>query len=275
MRGRSLSVGSHISHRMLLYLNQLSTNGVSSLAPDTSCQIIQLFIFIKINRRVENNMSFGFYWLFYKLVWKVVIKDNFFHPTHVLTFLNLQDLWDYNCHWMYITLYMLMFFCVCVCVISLYRIKESSGWQQVFSSPYLDRTLERIALNAKVVGGPHGDKDKMVAASSESSIILWSIHDGGSGNEIGKHTDTRTDVQFTVVKRVFPKILYVKCSIKCIRSVGQHAFLAFQTHNPLCSRYMSKRVKVQAAMLWGSSLSQLNTHFMQQYVLFKGSCRTY
>ncbi|XP_051579346.1 BTB/POZ domain-containing protein KCTD3-like isoform X1 [Myxocyprinus asiaticus] len=66
-----------------------------------------------------------------------------------------------------------------------YRIKESSGWQQVFSSPYLDRTIERVALNAKVVGGPHGDKDKMVAASSESTIILWSIQDGGSGSEIG------------------------------------------------------------------------------------------
>ncbi|KAM9860487.1 BTB/POZ domain-containing protein KCTD3 [Aulostomus maculatus] len=66
-----------------------------------------------------------------------------------------------------------------------YRIKESSGWQQVFSSPYLDWAIERIALNAKVVGGPHGDKDKMVAAASESSIILWSIQDGGSGNEIG------------------------------------------------------------------------------------------
>ncbi|MEQ2243236.1 BTB/POZ domain-containing protein kctd3 [Ilyodon furcidens] len=66
-----------------------------------------------------------------------------------------------------------------------YRIKESSGWQQVFSSPYLDWTIERIALNAKVVGGPHGDKDKMVAAASESKIILWSIQDGGSGNEIG------------------------------------------------------------------------------------------
>ncbi|XP_034737576.1 BTB/POZ domain-containing protein KCTD3 isoform X2 [Etheostoma cragini] len=66
-----------------------------------------------------------------------------------------------------------------------YRIKESSGWQQVFSSPYLDWTIERIALNAKVVGGPHGDKDKMVAAASESNIILWSIQDGGSGNEIG------------------------------------------------------------------------------------------
>lgn len=56
----------------------------------------------------------------------------------------------------------------------------------MFSSPYLDWTIERIALNAKVVGGPHGDKDKMVAAASESSIILWSIQDGGSGNEIGE-----------------------------------------------------------------------------------------
>ncbi|OCT77586.1 hypothetical protein XELAEV_18028678mg [Xenopus laevis] len=66
-----------------------------------------------------------------------------------------------------------------------YRIKESSGWQQVFSSPFLDFTIERIALNAKVVGGPHGDKDKMVAVASESSIILWSIQDGSSGSEIG------------------------------------------------------------------------------------------
>ncbi|XP_005348911.1 BTB/POZ domain-containing protein KCTD3 isoform X1 [Microtus ochrogaster] len=66
-----------------------------------------------------------------------------------------------------------------------YRIKESSGWQQVFTSPYLDWTIERVALNAKVVGGPHGDKDKMVAVASESSIILWSVQDGGSGTEIG------------------------------------------------------------------------------------------
>lgn len=67
-----------------------------------------------------------------------------------------------------------------------HRIKESSGWQQVFSSPYLDWTIERVALNAKVVGGPHGDKDKMVAVASESSIILWSIQDGSSGSEIGE-----------------------------------------------------------------------------------------
>lgn len=68
------------------------------------------------------------------------------------------------------------------------RIKESSGWQQVFTSPYLDWTIERVALNAKVVGGPHGDKDKMVAVASESSIILWSVQDGGSGSEVGRKT---------------------------------------------------------------------------------------
>lgn len=71
------------------------------------------------------------------------------------------------------------------CYLCFFRIKESSGWQQVFTSPYLDWTIERVALNAKVVGGPHGDKDKMVAVASESSIILWSIQDGGSGSEIG------------------------------------------------------------------------------------------
>lgn len=70
------------------------------------------------------------------------------------------------------------------------RIKESSGWQQVFTSPYLDWTIERVAVNAKVVGGPHGDKDKMVAVASESSIILWSVQDGGSGTEIGRKNFT-------------------------------------------------------------------------------------
>ncbi|GCC35860.1 hypothetical protein chiPu_0014348 [Chiloscyllium punctatum] len=66
-----------------------------------------------------------------------------------------------------------------------YRLKESSGWQQVFSSPRLDWVIERVALNAKVMGGSLGDNDKMVAVASCSEIILWAIHEGGTGNEIG------------------------------------------------------------------------------------------
>uniref|UniRef100_UPI00398E763E BTB/POZ domain-containing protein KCTD3 isoform X2 n=1 Tax=Pristiophorus japonicus TaxID=55135 RepID=UPI00398E763E len=68
------------------------------------------------------------------------------------------------------------------------RLKESSGWQQVFASPRLEWVIERVALNAKVLGGSLGDNDKMVAVASCSEIILWAIHEGGSGNEIGIFT---------------------------------------------------------------------------------------
>ncbi|KAG2469291.1 SHKB1 protein, partial [Polypterus senegalus] len=65
-----------------------------------------------------------------------------------------------------------------------YRMKESSGWQQVFISPRLDWVIERVALNAKVMGGSLGDNDKMVAVASCTEIILWSIQPDGNGNEI-------------------------------------------------------------------------------------------
>lgn len=57
-----------------------------------------------------------------------------------------------------------------------YRIKESSGWQQVFTSPYLHWTIEQVALNGKVVWGPHGNKDKMVYVALV--VLLWSVQDG-------------------------------------------------------------------------------------------------
>ncbi|XP_037534272.1 SH3KBP1-binding protein 1 [Nematolebias whitei] len=66
-----------------------------------------------------------------------------------------------------------------------YRVKESTGWQQVFTSPRLDCTIDRVALNAKVMGGSLGDNDKMVAVASVTEIILWSICPDGNGTEIG------------------------------------------------------------------------------------------
>uniref|UniRef100_A0A8C2SRD2 SH3KBP1 binding protein 1 n=1 Tax=Coturnix japonica TaxID=93934 RepID=A0A8C2SRD2_COTJA len=61
-----------------------------------------------------------------------------------------------------------------------YRLKETSGWQQTFCSPRLDWLIERVALNAKVLGGPLGDHDKMVAAASCSEIILWAYDAAGT-----------------------------------------------------------------------------------------------
>lgn len=66
------------------------------------------------------------------------------------------------------------------------RMKETSGWQQVFSSPRLDWVIERVALNAKVLGGALGDHDKMVAVASCSEIILWALQADGNGSEIGE-----------------------------------------------------------------------------------------
>lgn len=66
-----------------------------------------------------------------------------------------------------------------------YRVKESTGWQQVFTSPRLDWVIDRVALNAKVMGGSLGDNDKMVAVASGTEIILWAICPDGNGNEIG------------------------------------------------------------------------------------------
>ncbi|KAM4605867.1 SH3KBP1-binding protein 1 [Discoglossus pictus] len=66
-----------------------------------------------------------------------------------------------------------------------YRMKETSGWQLIFSSPCLDWVIERVALNAKAMAGTPGDNDKMLAVASYSEIILWAIGGDGSGSEIG------------------------------------------------------------------------------------------
>ncbi|KAG9340533.1 hypothetical protein JZ751_021353, partial [Albula glossodonta] len=63
-----------------------------------------------------------------------------------------------------------------------YRVKESTGWQQVFTSPRLDWVIDRVALNAKVMGGSLGDNDKMVAVASGTEIILWAICPDGNGS---------------------------------------------------------------------------------------------
>ncbi|KAM8986091.1 SH3KBP1-binding protein 1 [Ara ararauna] len=67
-----------------------------------------------------------------------------------------------------------------------YRLMETSGWLQVFSSPRLDWAIERVALNARVLaGGAPGDREQMVAAAGGGEIILWALRADGNGSEIG------------------------------------------------------------------------------------------
>ncbi|EFA07111.1 BTB/POZ domain-containing protein KCTD3 isoform X2 [Tribolium castaneum] len=63
-----------------------------------------------------------------------------------------------------------------------YRLKDSSGWQQVFTSPHIEQNIERIAINAKMGSG---ENSKMVAISYGSQVRLWGISDNGEKTNIG------------------------------------------------------------------------------------------
>lgn len=72
--------------------------------------------------------------------------------------------------------------------VTCYRLKDSSGWQQIFTSPYIDMTIERIAINAKMnVANSAGDQNhtKMIAISYGNQIRLWGISDDGSKSDVG------------------------------------------------------------------------------------------
>ncbi|XP_015756607.1 PREDICTED: BTB/POZ domain-containing protein KCTD3-like [Acropora digitifera] len=49
-----------------------------------------------------------------------------------------------------------------------YRSKDSVGWELIFSTPYLENCVEKMALNAKVSSSSLGDK--MLAVSSGKSL---------------------------------------------------------------------------------------------------------
>ncbi|KAL1513051.1 hypothetical protein ABEB36_002530 [Hypothenemus hampei] len=63
-----------------------------------------------------------------------------------------------------------------------YRLKDSSGWQQVFTSPHIETCIERIAINAKMGST---ETSKMVAISYGSQVRLWGISDAGTKTNVG------------------------------------------------------------------------------------------
>ena len=60
-------------------------------------------------------------------------------------------------------------FLIAICV---FRSKDSVGWELIFSTPYLEHCVEKMALNAKVSSSSLGDK--MLAVSSGE--LLYQNH---------------------------------------------------------------------------------------------------
>ncbi|XP_024881457.1 BTB/POZ domain-containing protein KCTD3 isoform X1 [Temnothorax curvispinosus] len=66
--------------------------------------------------------------------------------------------------------------------ITCYRLKDSSGWQHVFTSPHIECIIERVAINAKMGSGADG---KMVAISYGSQVRLWGVSEEGIKINVG------------------------------------------------------------------------------------------
>ncbi|KAK7506943.1 hypothetical protein BaRGS_00001794, partial [Batillaria attramentaria] len=66
-----------------------------------------------------------------------------------------------------------------------YRMKDSTGWHQIWMSEYLVSLVERVAINAKVLNSLQDNTHKMVAVAAACIVRLWSITDDGDSREIG------------------------------------------------------------------------------------------
>ncbi|KIH49868.1 hypothetical protein ANCDUO_20056, partial [Ancylostoma duodenale] len=64
-----------------------------------------------------------------------------------------------------------------------YRMKESLGWQSVYSTPRMESLIKHVALNTKF--GPQ-NTDRMVAvALANGNILLWALEEGDNAVKIG------------------------------------------------------------------------------------------
>lgn len=87
--------------------------------------------------------------------------------------------------------YVIQPICYCPNNTELYtRLKDSSGWQLVFTSPHIESCIERVAVNAKLGGGGGSSQgeaaSKMVAISYANHIRLWGISEHGARTNIGE-----------------------------------------------------------------------------------------
>lgn len=71
--------------------------------------------------------------------------------------------------------------------VTCYALKDSSGWQLVFTSPYIETPIERLAINAKLIVSSGGEQvlTKMVAISCGQCIRLWRVSDNGERTDVG------------------------------------------------------------------------------------------
>ncbi|XP_037079230.1 BTB/POZ domain-containing protein KCTD3-like [Pollicipes pollicipes] len=72
--------------------------------------------------------------------------------------------------------------------VSCYRMKDSTGWHLFYTSPHIPATIDRVAINAKVVpnGSVADTSTKMLGISCGGTVHLWGISEDGSKSDVGQ-----------------------------------------------------------------------------------------
>ena len=77
------------------------------------------------------------------------------------------------------------------------RLKDSSGWQLVFTSPKVENMIDRLAINAKMGSSQASAGEgvaKMVAIAAGCSVCMWGVTDDGNKTDIGMNEPRATSL---------------------------------------------------------------------------------
>ncbi|PIO72281.1 K+ channel tetramerization domain protein [Teladorsagia circumcincta] len=100
-----------------------------------------------------------------------------------------------------------------------YRMKESLGWQSVYSTPRMESLIRHVALNTKF--GPQ-NTDRMVAvALANGNILLWSLEEGDTAVKIGTFS----------LSVAVDKLFFIGSQMVALSRTGKVGIWHSMTHN--------------------------------------------
>ncbi|EYC02426.1 hypothetical protein Y032_0100g3294 [Ancylostoma ceylanicum] len=100
-----------------------------------------------------------------------------------------------------------------------YRMKESLGWQSVYSTPRMESLIKHVALNTKF--GPQ-NTDRMVAvALANGNILLWALEEGDNAVKIGTFS----------LSVAVDKLFFIGSQMVALSRTGKVGIWHSMTHN--------------------------------------------
>uniref|UniRef100_F1KWR6 BTB/POZ domain-containing protein KCTD3 n=1 Tax=Ascaris suum TaxID=6253 RepID=F1KWR6_ASCSU len=102
-----------------------------------------------------------------------------------------------------------------------YRMKESLGWQSVYTSPRMEASVRHIALNTKF--GPQSSEKMLAIALANNAIHLWNISDA--------HSPQGTKMGTFSLSVAVDKLFFIGSQLVALSKLGKVGIWHSMTHN--------------------------------------------